>query len=200
MIITHMPTKVAVATGLAIAVVLGVCSVLYMVMAGGGAWRVYQGEGREVKGAGGGTGYFSAKTEGGRAGRWFEFRGLTAPAERGSEGSERYAVTFTARTRTGFSGTVEVGVDGEVYERKLALEPTEEWVRVVLPLAGFRRRASGTEETEQGAGMTPRRVGVGELGPVVSFVIGANGEGAEGTRGLVLEVSRPRLERIVTTE
>ena len=197
MIITHMPAKMAVVTALVIALVLAACAVLYVVVSGRSEWRVYQGSGRAVKASEGGAAYFSARTSDSGHGRWFEFRALATPIGSDKPADERYAVSFMARTTTGFSGMVELATaDGTVYEQKLTVPVTQEWERAVLHLVGFRRQGAGPDAPGDDS-VTPLKAS--ELTGRGVFVI----DGAPGRKGpgdLMLEVSRPILEKIVSPE
>lgn len=197
MIITHMPAKMAVLTALIIALVLAACAVLYVAMSGRSEWRVYRGSGQEVKASGGASAYFSVRTSESGHGRWFEFQVLTTPPESGKSADERYAVSFMARTTTGFSGMVELTTgDQTVYEQKLTVPVTQEWERAVLHLAGFRRQGAGPDAPENASRTPPK---ASELTGRVVFVVDGP-TGREGVGNLALEVSRPILEKIVSPE
>ena len=194
MIITHMPVKMAVVTALVIALVLAACAMLYVAMFGRSEWRVFQGSGQTVKASEGAAEYFSIRTSDPAHGPWFEFKKLATPTEPDKSAAERYAVSFMARTTTGFTGTVElVTASGVVYEQKLAVPVTADWERVVLHLAQFRPKNAGPDAPAKAFVVPPKTT---EL--EVVFVI--DGAAAKPPESLVLEVSRPILEKIVAPE
>lgn len=199
MIITHMPTRLAVVVGLVIAGALGAYYVLYLAVAPDGDWRVHQGSGHMATDGAGGLDYLVVTVEAGMRGPWFEFAALEIPSEPIKSAHQEFVLGFRARTSTGCScRAVLRQSDGETFEHKLVLAPSTEWVRVVLPLKAFKQqRHDGSASTagEPGASegaLTPR---ASALEPTATFELAGDADAK-----VALELTRPVLDRVASSQ
>ena len=195
MIITHMPTKLAVVVGLVIIAALSAYYVVYLAVGPDEAWQVYQGSGCVVPDPAVGD-HFELEAKDATRGPWFAFVGLEAPVTPIEPAQQAFMLGFSARSRTGCRIPVVLQQrGGETFERTLVLVPSQEWARVVLPLTSFVRRpddpvpsVSEEDTTEEASAPAP-----GELGPTVTFELVEN---ADAEREL--ELTRPVLDRVVS--
>ncbi len=201
MIITHMPRKLAVLTGVIIAVALGTYYILYLTVVPDGDWQVHYGTGKLEHDSAAGVEYFSVTSQGSRAGRWFEFTRLRVPPGPSQSAQQEFVLSFSARTPTGFVGHVVLTQKaGKSFSHTLALEPTANWVRVALPLKAFKSVTISSSSITIGDDSTkPVETVVFCPGPLqLEPVVWFGHSRVEGD--VVLELTGPKLERVMSSK
>jgi len=182
--LTHMPMRMAILVALAIALPLGAYYVLYLAVGPVGTWEVHQGAGHTETDASAKLEYFAVSGSEVSEGRWFEYTDLLVPAGLGRDERPELALCFSARTSTGFEGSVMLRqTDGTCFTQAVKLGPTRDWVRVQLMLKAFKGEAVDIERPEPS-----------ELARVVVFNLASARDQAH------LELTAPTLERIVSSE
>ena len=183
--ITHMPPRLALVTALVIAAALGVYYVFEVSVVAGRDWEALQGSVHQETDSAAGHDYAVFRVRRPDAGPWFAYHGLARSAAETSAGDQETVLTFRARTSTGVSGYIELAeIDGPKFRHSFQLQPTDNWVRLHLPLAQFASVSGGT-----------RRVDPGELEPTVLF--GLSEEAAARGR-VVLNMTSPEVEPVVS--
>ena len=105
---------------------------------------------------------------------------------------QEFVLSFRVRTPTGLDGFVALTEKGGIgFTRGLTIRPTRNWLRITLPLRTFAMKAGAVESTSS-VGPDPSR-----LEPVVVFGLAWTPKPA---KSVVLELTRPVLERVVSSE